>query len=548
MPCWCVGMTDRETISVTDYHDRTKHRFDAYARGPQTIDWEAQPDSFRRFDGATLQALPLLADDLNLPFAALFDAAPVAPLPLAMESVARLLEISLALSAWKQFGAARWSLRCNPSSGNLHPTEAYLVSRGIAGLTDGVHHYRPDVHGLELRCAFTSAQQNIEPLLLLGLSSVHWREAWKYGERAFRYCQHDVGHALAGVSYAAAVLGWRVQPLFEVGDDALAHLLGLDRTGEFVAEEGEHPDLLLAILPDKRATDHLDGLALLQSLQSSLEQGDWAGQANVLDRRHFYRWPVIDAVTQASHKPDLDVPMDTQLPQPLSLPIPSLCTEPAARLFRQRRSAQAFDGVTGIEATDFFRLLDHLLPRPGIAPWDTLPWAPRVHPVLFVHRVQGLAPGLYALPRSEQGKTLLRTRLRQEFSWSAVAAAPDHLPLFQLIVARTERTAMRLSCHQEIAGASAFSLGLLAEFDSHIQDTPWRYRELFWEAGVLGQVLYLEAEACGLRGTGIGCYFDDAVHEVLGITDHSLQSLYHFTIGGPVMDARLVSLPPYERR
>ena len=29
------------------------------------------------------------------------------------------------------------------------------------------------------------------------LSSIHWREAWKYGERAFRYCQHDIGHAWA---------------------------------------------------------------------------------------------------------------------------------------------------------------------------------------------------------------------------------------------------------------------------------------------------------------------------------------------------------------
>ena len=539
-------MTDSEAVSVTDYHDRTKHRFDAYARGPHTIDWDAQPDSFRRFEGAPLQTLPLLADDLILPFAALFDTVPVAPLPLQLDGVAMLLEISLALSAWKQFGAARWSLRCNPSSGNLHPTEAYLITQGISGLADGLHHYRADVHGLELRCTFP-AEPVTEPLLLLGLSSVHWREAWKYGERAFRYCQHDVGHALAGVSYAAAVLGWRVQPLFAVGDDALAHLLGLDRAGEFVEEEGEHPDLLLAIHPGSGAVD-LDALALLRGLQSRVDQGTWAGRANVLDRRHFYRWPVIDAVTQANHKPDLDAQVDTQPLQKLPPPIPSLCTESASRLFRQRRSAQTFDGVTGMTAPEFFRLLDHLLPRPGIAPWDTVPWAPRVHPVLFVHRVEGLAPGLYAFPRSEPGQTLLRTRLRKEFSWSAVASAPDHLPLFQLIAARTERTAMRLSCHQEIAGASAFSLGMLAEFDTHVHATPWRYRELFWEAGVLGQVLYLEAEACGLRGTGIGCYFDDAVHEVLGITDHSLQSLYHFTIGGPVMDARLVSLPPYERR
>jgi hypothetical protein len=35
------------------------------------------------------------------------------------------------------------------------------------------------------------------------------------------------------------------------------------------------------------------------------------------------------------------------------------------------------------------------------------------------------------------------------------------------------------------------------------------YPRLFWETGVLGQVLYLEAHAVGISATGIGCFFDD---------------------------------------
>ena len=48
-----------------------------------------------------------------------------------------------------------------------------------------------------------------------------------------------------------------------------------------------------------------------------------------------------------------------------------------------------------------------------------------------------------------------------------------------------------------------------------------------------------------MRGAGIGCFFDDVVHQVLGIADLSLQSLYHFTVGSPVDDRRLQMLPPY---
>lgn len=52
----------------------------------------------------------------------------------------------------------------------------------------------------------------------------------------------------------------------------------------------------------------------------------------------------------------------------------------------------------------------------------------------------------------------------------------------------------------------------------------------------------------GLRGTGIGCFFDDAVHEVARVTDTEFQSLYHFVVGKAVADPHLESAPPYPDR
>ena len=49
----------------------------------------------------------------------------------------------------------------------------------------------------------------------------------------------------------------------------------------------------------------------------------------------------------------------------------------------------------------------------------------------------------------------------------------------------------------------------------------------------------------GLRGTGIGCYLDDVVHEVLGLDGIGFRDLYHFTVGGPVDDPRLATRPAY---
>jgi len=119
------------------------------------------------------------------------------------------------------------------------------------------------------------------------------------------------------------------------------------------------------------------------------------------------------------------------------------------------------------------------------------------------------------------------------------------LPFFLLQEGDARALAAELSCGQDIAGAGVFSLAMVAEFDRSLRrHGPWFYRRLFWETGLIGQVLYLEAEAAGVRATGIGCFFDDPVHQVLGLADASFQSLYHFAVGGPVQDSRLITSPP----
>ncbi len=87
---------------------------------------------------------------------------------------------------------------------------------------------------------------------LVGLTSIHWREAWKYGERSFRYCQHDIGHAIGSMRIAAATLGWNMVVLSHTSDETIEQLLGLHRKHDFQESESEYPDLLAAIWPNTR--------------------------------------------------------------------------------------------------------------------------------------------------------------------------------------------------------------------------------------------------------------------------------------------------------
>lgn len=523
--------------AVFQYHERSKHRLNRYAPGPGYLDWASQPDPFRMFQGAEQIPLPLLAGTVTTSYNDIRRGALPAARALDREHIAILFELALGLSAWKAFGDTSWALRCNPSSGNLHPTEGYLACPELPGLAGGIYHYLSRDHTLERRAiAEEPAWSRNFPGdgVVLGLTSIHWREAWKYGMRAYRYCQHDCGHAVAAVAYAAAALGWRVKRLDEWGDDEIAALLGLDRKADFALAEGESPDALLwvGLTPDTPC---------IEPLIETARKATWRGRANRLSPAHV-NWEDIPAVDAAARKPRTQPEPPWTAPRFPPLPECALQLE-AARIIRQRRSAVDFDGVTAIGAGTFFTMLDALLPRSSAPPWACMRAAPRVHPTLLVHRVDGLDAGLYALVRNEAALSPLRHAMRQEWLWQK--AGPSHLPLYLLLPYDLQHAARLICCHQDIAAGSCFALGFLAQFQDVVANEPWRYRELFWETGLLGQVLYLEAEAAGIRATGIGCFFDDEMHDLLGLADHSFQSLYHFTAGGAVEDRRLVTLPPY---
>lgn len=517
------------STTVINYHRRTKHNLQHYAKGPASLDWEDQPNAFRTFAGCNIIQLPKTGAERDVLFADL--AKPRQAETVSELSIGVLLELSFGLSAWKQFGPDRWALRCNPSSGNLHPTEAYLINTDAPLLTTGVYHYQAYQHGLEQRCVFNQLPK--PQGIFIGLSSVHWREAWKYGERAFRYCQHDIGHALASLRYAAAVLGWTVELITECSDDELSALLGVNRAEDFKADEREFADILCRIHTQETIQDYD-----LDNLIQVAHTGSWLGKAQPLNRYHLYKWQVINDVAQATEKPRTER-INAQTLTPL-VNYPATCQQTATQLIRQRRSAQSFNPKATLAEQDFYQLLAATLPDK--LPFDLWSLPHKIHLFIFVHRVEGLEAGLYALPRNAEKLSALQAATSTKFEWQAVSAP---LPLYKLLSANCRTVAKTVSCHQAIASDSAFSLAMVAEFSETVETAAWQYRYLFWEAGLIGQVLYLQAEAAGVRGTGIGCYFDDSVHEILGFTDETFQSLYHFTVGVPLEDSRLQTLPAY---
>lgn len=511
--------------TVLHYHETTKHHQHRYARSLGYMDWATQPNPFREYKGSQKIDLPLALKHTTPPYHLIgTDTIPSAPL--CIESISQLLQFSMAIAAWKSAGADKWAVRCNASSGNLHPTESYLILPPVLSQKAIISHYAPKNHQLEILTEFESSffDQLPKGSFILALSSISWREVWKYGERAFRYVQLDVGHAWQSVVNSASMLGWSVEKLDNVSDGQMANILGLDQAERFF--ETELPDMFLLVTPNETAQE-LNLNTLADDLPLKYE-----GVANKLSPS-MQEWEIIPAIEQATQTLPLKqehVAKQSHFKAP---------TKESKEVVLQRRSIHVMDKeLSLISKEQFFTIIKSVS-----SSLDGNVCA--VHPVLMVHRVKELKQGLYILVRNEADRELLRSSMKEQFLWEATELEN----LYFLQEGDLTIAAKNISCSQDIASDGAFTLGMLTRFSQELQTYgAHRYKELYWECGTIGQQLYLEATSLGLSGTGIGCFLDDLFHNLLGLQDNKFQTLYHFTLGKGFVDSRIMSLPAYEER
>lgn len=521
------------------YHEKTKHHFHNYARGPDGLDWPNQPLPFRFYRGSEMLLLPLLEKDRDADYEGLYRENNQCSFT--AEHIAGFLELSLSLSAWKEVPGERWSLRINPSSGNLHPEEAYLILPSTGNITCGIYHYNSFLHCLEKRAEvpeelWQKVKEHFKTEgFLVSLSSIFWREAWKYGERAFRYCNHDTGHALACLRFSANIFGWKMKYLNSMSCEDIEKILGFHKT-EWKELEEEYGEVLCYVYS---SYDDIPG-KLPDDIVLSFSGLSFNGIPDELSMEKV-KWDIIYETAEAVKKPRTEEYRYDYGKKELEF----LCNShlKASEIIRCRRSAVDFNRYSSVITKEaFFSILDRTLQRNNTPPFDIELSMPSVHLFIFVHNVKDLDRGIYFFIRNQKDLEEIKNLSHPSFLWKEVQR---DFPLYLLKKGNFREEAKIISCIQDIAGDSAFSLGMIAKFRETVEKEPWKYTHLFWEAGMIGQILYLEAEAKGLRGTGIGCFFDDEVHMMAGFKDNTYQSLYHFTIGMPLKDERLIDCPPY---
>ena len=514
---------------VLEYHEQSKHSPSRYAASLGYMDWDTQPNPFRSYSGADEIDLPFKDDSLTPSYDKLFEKNVVKASEINLESISQFFRYSLGLAAIKSYGGNSWALRCNASSGNLQPTEAYAVLPSISGVSANTSlvHYAPKNHKLEVLSEYSTNIDLNDGFFVL-ISSIAWREMWKYGERAFRYCNLDVGHAYRALQISALMLGWKTQMVHSVGDEALDKLLGFDDSKRFHVGEEEHSDLMFFVSPKNISNDIKPSEKLFYNLSSK------ESVANRLSVSH-HEWPIVESMYASCKKYKTDSFFEKEIESSKS------SIENSASLVLRRRSAQAMNANSSdMSKEDFFEILS------GVSfKLEGMDIESHVSLLVYAHRIKNIENGLYILLRNPKHYESLKNSSDDSFEWLPVANDKKIL-LYRLRSGDFKYFAKSTSCNQDIASDGSFSISMLCEYENILKDKgEWYYKYLYFECGQIGQQLYLDATANDYDATGIGCFLDDIIHQIMGFEDKKFQVLYNFTIGKAIVDTRILTEKPW---
>lgn len=499
-----IRKSNNNLDTVYRYHAQTKHFRDRYARSLGYMDWANQPNPFREYQGAKKIFLASSLNQDTPPYSALDTDVKTAGLNI--DNVASLFRFGMGIAAYKTNGVNTWAVRCNASSGNLHPTESYTILPNLNDdIESGIYHYDVKNHALEL---LSSIQHDFFDNLpknsfIVALSSIAWREVWKYGERAFRYVNLDVGHAWQSLVISAKMLGWSVTRVENITKHDMQKLFGFHNQDRFV--EAEYADMVLIV-----SQKEIDKTLKIGNADTIIDY-----KANQLSK-HQISWELIQEIIKATGDDEIVKPASKRIK------IKSCVKTMSGDIVLNRRSVREMhrdDSI--ISKEDFHQILNSVNGSlDGIKTSANL--------CIFVHRVKEYKSGLYILIRDQDSLKSLKQNMKNNFLWEKTECKN----LYKLELGDFVKISKIISCSQDIASDGSFSLGMLCSFDDELHKYgAHRYKELYWECGCVGQQLYIEATSLGLSATGIGCFLDDEMHNILGLTDTKFQVLYHLTVG-----------------
>ncbi|MEM2215613.1 MAG: SagB/ThcOx family dehydrogenase [Candidatus Bathyarchaeia archaeon] len=165
--------------------------------------------------------------------------------PLKLEHVSQL--------AWAGQGITdkRYGFRTAPSAGATYPLEIYIVVKknGVEGLSEGIYHYLPREHMLELVKKGDYSRELMdacldqewvgEAAINIVVTAIYERTTYRYGDRGrIRYVHMEVGHVGQNIYLQCVSLGLGCVVIGAFYDEKVKKILEVDEEPLYVIPVG----------------------------------------------------------------------------------------------------------------------------------------------------------------------------------------------------------------------------------------------------------------------------------------------------------------------
>lgn len=491
-------------ITSEQYHSKTSYI--RHEISPHYLDWENQPDVFKRYPGVDALPLPHSQTLPEFPLSSLlFDTHPIRGAINEVRDLSSILRLTCTLTAKGRQGGSDFFFRSAASAGALYPTEIYVATPELNGLKAGLYHFALARHGLHrLRSVDPSSevqtalhpQPALTPRLSFFLTGIFFRSAWKYRDRAYRYVLMDAGHVLENLILALTAMNVSFFVNYDFDDPILNQLLGLDSRREAA--------LAVCYVPNGPLPQ---GQKELNPLPRGFQEASRVAEREV-------EYPVLQDVHRSgfgmtARSPNRHMLDHLRIPSQKWKEIHTKSPDTEHLIYKDalfhRRSRRNFTRDAVSQSTLFY-LLKCLSDQALSAGSGNQTPSRFVSLCFLVERVAGLDPGMYLMELSASRYTLIRpghfiesmARICLEQLWLANAAV--HFIFLS--------NPVKLD---EIGGARG-------------------YRYAMMTAGRLGQRLYLGATTLGLGCCGIGAFYDEEASRLLDLPD-SARMLYLVGVG-----------------
>ena len=496
------------------YHEATKHSEVTVGTSAHYLDWENRPSQFKEYQNLSSISLPkeFPHPKQNSLMAIGGPSDEEGSDKIGIETLAEILFFSAGLTRKMRIGNEFHYMRAASATGALYPIELYVISSKIPGLEAGVYHFNPFhfclvmVRKGDYRPTLEDAgsKDSSSAPFTVALTSIAWRNAWKYGARSYRHWFWDSGVIAANLLATAQSNGLRARLGMAFVDTEVDKLLALQPKKEAtvalaVIGEGQQPKAGSAPPPIRGLNLEISPL--------SMEEVDYPVIWDTNEASQFQTKSEVEAWKKSAPKKGEITPVTPAF----LLPKKSLESAPPLKQVILKRGSTRKFAHRQISFENLSTILEFSSTH---IPLDFLSDDQSLIDFYFIaNDVGGLAPGSYFYN-------------------------PTTSSVEQLKLVKSRSMSGYLSLGQPLFSDASVVFFLMTRLNHVLQSLGNRgYRAAQFEAGVRAGKIYLTAYAIGLGASG-STFFDDAVTEFF--SPHARDKSCMITVG--------VGVPAYKTR